>query len=103
MVYLSEKDLGWGSQNKFSPFRQFHQLFNSMIWKVLPQLSCGDTWHIGVWFKVSNLHITKPKFTSDLLHNLADLHTTMHGTQHTNEPQDCVQLGGVLQGCVQVG
>ena len=34
------------------------------------------------------------------LHNLTDLHTTL---QHTTEPQGCVQLGGVLQGCMQVG
>ena len=36
----------------------------------------------------------------DPVHNLTELHTTL---QHTTEPQGCVQLDSMQQGCVQDG
>ena len=38
--------------------------------------------------------------TGDPLHNRTGMHATL---QHTTEPQGCVQLGGVLKGCVRIG
>ena len=59
--------MGWGLLNQFSPFRYF-PIFSEWlkhwlpvwhyihIWQVSPQLSCGDTWQIWMWLKVSNLY-----------------------------------------------
>ena len=53
---------GWGSLNQFSPFHYF-SIFSTLIkqmlgiehhvyiWQVSPQLSCGDTCQIWMWFK----------------------------------------------------
>ena len=59
--------LGWGLLSQYSPFRYFpifsewskqwlpvwHQVH---IWQVSPQLSCGDTWQIWTWLKLSDLY-----------------------------------------------
>ena len=63
---------GWGLRSQFSPFRYFpkfsewwkHWLpewYQAHIWQVSPQLSCGDTWQIRTWLKVSNLYFCKIK------------------------------------------
>ena len=57
-------NLGWGLLSEFLPFRYFlkfsalskHTLaieYHVNIWQVLPQLSCGDTCQIWMWFKES--------------------------------------------------
>ena len=54
--------LGWGLLSRFPPFRYFSNFSTSPkymlaieyhvhIWQVLPQLSCGDTCQIWMWFK----------------------------------------------------
>ena len=59
--------LGWGLLNQFPPFRYFpkfsslskHTLtvkYRVYIWQVSPQLSCGDTCQIWMWFKKSNMY-----------------------------------------------
>ena len=59
-----------GLQSQFSPFRYFPNLsalskhtvdieYHVYIWQVLPQLSCGDTCQIWMWFKGSNSYICK--------------------------------------------
>ena len=56
---------GWGLLTRFPPFRYFPNFSTSPkymlaieyhvhIWQVLPQLSCGDTCHIWMWFKECN-------------------------------------------------
>ena len=59
--------LGWGLLSQFSPFRYF-PIFSEWskqwlpvwyqvhIWQVSPQLSCGDTWQIWTWLKLSDLY-----------------------------------------------
>ena len=56
---------GWGLLSQFSPFRYFPYFpllskqtlaieYHVYIWQVLPQLSCGDTCQIWMWFRESN-------------------------------------------------
>ena len=70
MNYLTILDrvitaLGWGLLSQFSPFRYFPYFpllskqtlaieYHVYIWQVLPQLSCGDTCQIWMWFRESN-------------------------------------------------
>ena len=62
----------WGLQSQFSPLRYFpdfsalskHTLdteYHVCIWQVSPQLSCGDTCHIWMWFKGSNSYFARSK------------------------------------------
>ena len=59
--------LGWGLLSQFPPFRYFpnfsslskHTLtvkYRIYIWQVSPQLSCGDTCQIWMWFDESNMY-----------------------------------------------
>ena len=59
--------LGWGLLSRIPPFRYFlnfaalskHTLaiiYHVYIWQVSPQLSCGDTWQIWMWFYESNMY-----------------------------------------------
>ena len=59
--------LGWGLLNQFPPLRYFpnfsslskHTLtvkYRIYIWQVSPQLSCGDTCQIWMWFDESNMY-----------------------------------------------
>ena len=59
--------LGWGLLSQFSPFRYFPNFwamlrqtlaieYHVFIWKVSPQLSCGDTCQIWMWFEESNMY-----------------------------------------------
>ena len=59
--------LGWGLLSQFPPFRYFpnysslskHTLtvkYRVYIWQVSPQLSCGDTCWIWMWFEESNMY-----------------------------------------------
>ena len=62
--------LGWGLLSQFPPFRYFPN-FSSLskhtftvtyrvyIWQVSPQLSCGDTCQILMWFDESNMYFCK--------------------------------------------
>ena len=61
---------GWGLLSQFSPFRYFpHFLllskqtlaieYHVYIWQVLPQLSCGNTCQIWMWFRESNRYFCK--------------------------------------------
>ena len=61
-VYLAT----WGLLSQFPPFRYFpifsalsnHTLaieYHVYIWQVSPQLSCGDTCQIWMWFEESNM------------------------------------------------
>ena len=61
---------GWGLLSWFPPFRYFpifsqlskHTLaveYHVYIWQVSPQLSCGDTCQISMWFKESNRYFFK--------------------------------------------
>ena len=56
--------LGWGLLSEFSPFRYFPHFpllskqtlaieYHVYIWQVSPQLSCGDTCQIWMWFRES--------------------------------------------------
>ena len=36
--------------------------YHVYIWQVSPQLSCGDTWQIWMWFKESNMHFCKIEY-----------------------------------------
>ena len=58
---------GWGLLRQFSPFCYFPKFsewskqclaawYHVHIWQVSPQLSCGDTWQIWMWLKVSILY-----------------------------------------------
>ena len=61
---------GWGLLSQFPPFRYFPN-FSSLskhtftvtyrvyIWQVSPQLSCGDTCQILMWFDESNMYFCK--------------------------------------------
>ena len=62
--------LGWGLLSQFSPFRYFPHFplvskqtlaieYHVYIWQVLPQLSCGDTCQIWMWFRESNRYFCK--------------------------------------------
>ena len=57
--------LGWGLLSQFSPFRYFPHFpllskqklaieYHVCIWQVSPQLCCGDTCQIWMWFRESN-------------------------------------------------
>ena len=61
---------GWELLSQFSPFRYFpHFLllskqtlaieYHVYIWQVSPQLSCGDTCQIWMWFRESNRYFCK--------------------------------------------
>ena len=61
---------GWGLLSQFPPFRYFpnfsalskHTLYidyHIYIWQISPQLSCGDTCQIWMWFKESNSYFCK--------------------------------------------
>ena len=63
-------DQGWGLLSQFSPFRYIpivselskHTLdfkCHVYIWQVSPQLSCGDTCQIWMWFKEANIYFCK--------------------------------------------
>ena len=63
---------GWGLQSHFRPFRYFpnfsslskHTLtvkYRVYIWRVLPQLSCGDTCQIWMWCEHDNMCFCKIK------------------------------------------
>ena len=60
----------WGLLSQFPPFRYFphfsgswkHRLiieYHVYIWQVAPQLSCGDTCQIWMWFKEYNRQFCK--------------------------------------------
>ena len=62
--------LGWGLLSQFPPFRYFpnfsgswkHTLpikYHVCIWQMSPQLSCGDTCQIWMWFKEFNRYFCK--------------------------------------------
>ena len=62
---MSTEHQGWGLLSQFSPFRYFPYFpllskqtlaieYHVYIWQVLPQLSCGDTCQIWMWFRESN-------------------------------------------------
>ena len=62
--------LGWGLLGQFSRFRYFpnfsslskHTLavkYRVYIWHVSPQLSCGDTCQMSMWFEESNMYFCK--------------------------------------------
>ena len=57
-----KKELWWGLRSQFPPFRYFLNfsaspksmlaiVYHVHIWRVLPQLSCGDTCQIWMWCK----------------------------------------------------
>ena len=59
--------LGWGLLSQFLPFRYFPNFsvlskqtlaieYHVYIWQVSPQLSCGDTCQIWMWFEKSNMY-----------------------------------------------
>ena len=61
---------GRGLLSQFSPFRYFPHFpllskqtlvieYQVYIWQVLPQLSCGDTCQIWMWFRKSNRYFCK--------------------------------------------
>ena len=61
---------GWGLLSQFSLFSYFSHFpllskqmlgieYHVYIWQVLPQLSCGDTCQIWMWFRESNRYICK--------------------------------------------
>ena len=61
---------GVGLLNQFSPFRYFPHVpllskqtlaieYHVYIWQVSPQLSCGDTCQIWMWFRESNRYFCK--------------------------------------------
>ena len=63
-------DQGWGLRSQFSPFRYFPHFpllskqtlaieYHVYIWQVSPQLSCGDTCQIWMWFRESNRYFCK--------------------------------------------
>ena len=65
-AWLSYYIQGWGLLSQFPPFRYFpifsalsnHTLaieYHVYIWQVSPQLSCGDTCQIWMWFEESNM------------------------------------------------
>ena len=65
---------GWGLLSHFFPFRYFPNFSEwskqwlpvkcqVYIWQVSPQLSCGDTWQIWTWLKVSDLYFCKIKIS----------------------------------------
>ena len=58
---------GWGLLSQFLPFRYFPNFsalskqtlaieYHVYIWQVSPQLSCGDTCQIWMWFEKSNMY-----------------------------------------------
>ena len=58
---------GWGLLSQFPPFRYFTNFlalskqtlaieYHVYIWQVSPQLTCGDTCQIWMWFKESNMY-----------------------------------------------
>ena len=64
---------GWGLLSQFLPFRYFlnfsslskHTLavkYRVYIWQVSPQLSCGDTCQIWMWFVESNIYFCKIEY-----------------------------------------
>ena len=64
------RDQGWGLLSQFLTFRYFpnfsslskHTLavkYRVWIWQVSPQLSCGDTCQIWMWFEESNMYFCK--------------------------------------------
>ena len=59
--------LGWGLLSQFPPFRYFPNFsalskqtlaieYHVYIWQVSPQLSCGDTCQIWMWFEKSYMY-----------------------------------------------
>ena len=61
---------GWALLSQLPPFRYFPNLsalskhtldikYHVYIWQVSPQLSCGDTCQIWMWFKESNSYFCK--------------------------------------------
>ena len=67
---FSFRHLGWGLQSQFTPFCYFSHIpslskqtlaigYHVYIWQVSPQLSCGDTCQIWMWFQESNGYFSK--------------------------------------------
>ena len=65
-----KQDVGWGLLSQFPLFRYFPNFsslskntltvtYSVYIWQVLPQLSCGDTCQILMWFEESNMYFCK--------------------------------------------
>ena len=61
---------GWGLLSQYPPFRYFPHFpllskqtlaveYHVYIWQVSPQLSCGDTCQIWMWFEESNRYFCK--------------------------------------------
>ena len=64
---------GWGLLSRFLPFRYFPHFstspkrtlaieYHAYIWRVSPQLSCGDTSQIWMWCKEFNRYFAGSKF-----------------------------------------
>ena len=60
----------WGLRSQFLPFRYFPNFsalskqtlvieYHVYIWQVSPQLSCGDTCQIWMWFEKSNMYLCR--------------------------------------------
>ena len=69
-IMLMVPHQGWGLLSQFSPFRYFPHFpllskqtlaieYRVHIWQVSPQLSCGDTCQIWMWFRESNRYFCK--------------------------------------------
>ena len=69
---INTPDQWWGLLSQFSPFRYFPHFpllskqtlaieYHVYIWHVSPQLSCGDTCQIWMWFRESNRYFCKIK------------------------------------------
>ena len=67
---MGSTDLGWGLLSQFSQFRYFPHFpllpkqtlaieYHVYIWQVSPQLSCGDSCQIWMWFRESNRYFCK--------------------------------------------
>ena len=67
LMVIKSTVLGWGLLSQFSPFRYFPHFpllskqtlaieYGVHIWQVSPQLSCGDTCQIWMWFRESNMY-----------------------------------------------
>ena len=69
-LFIHALILGWGLLSQFSPLRYFPYFpllskqtlaieYHVYIWQVSPQLSCGDTRPIWMWFRESNRYFCK--------------------------------------------
>ena len=73
LTYTLATAQGWGLLSQFSPFRYFQHFplllkqtlaieYRVYIWQVSPQLSCGDTCQILMWFRESNRYFCKIEY-----------------------------------------